>query len=133
MGGKIKQQQLQDGPRHPLACHKTQPSTHPGCSTEVSGMTSTSALRSRIDRTTRVGLLARLTRLAALPVLPSSLAALLLEVVSSVLGQRLPGSGSRRTTHVLKVGSRLGCDRLILRGGIDGGQESTSLEYTTRC
>ena len=80
-------------------------------------MISTSALRSRMERTTRVGVLARLIRLV-LAVLLSSLAALLLVTVSSLLGQLLVGSGSRRTTHVLKVGSRLGCDRLMLREGI---------------
>ena len=76
-------------------------------------MISTNELRSRIERTTRVGALFRAAKLAALP---SSLAPPLLVTVSSLLGQLLAGSGSRRTTHVLKVGSRLGCDRLMLRG-----------------
>ena len=83
-------------------------------------MISTSALRSRMERITRVGVLARLIRLV-LAVLLSSLAALLLVIVSSLLGQVLVDSGSRRTTHVLKVGSRLGCDRLMLRGEECGG------------
>lgn len=97
-----------------------EPTTYPGCSTAVSGMISTSALRSRMERITRVGVLARLIRLV-LAVLLSSLAALLLVIVSSLLGQVLVDSGSRRTTHVLKVGSRLGCDRLMLRGEECGG------------
>ena len=92
------------------------PSTDPGCSTAVIGMTSTRALRSRMERTTRVfELLARLARL------PTSLAPPLLLCVSSLLGMLLAGSGSRRTTHVLKVGSRLGCDRLMLRKKGGGG------------